>query len=192
VFANPEEPCDTSKTRTLKFVDVRFCDLPGLCTLNTPVESFDDSVVTTASPSTDPRSAGSRPSTNPTCFCCPDVTTAFIDPFRTQKTLALNFLHPRPVHREPYSRDPRNIAKEGRDLTSHPAHADTAYFGARRSSTSSTDPSRTAQTGRSTTSTDRGRLELRQRTRRAATALQDAVQAGYFPVLAGRPLRRPA
>ena len=42
----------------------------------------------------------------------PDVTTAFIDPFRTQKTLALNFFIHDPFTREAYSRDPRNVAKK--------------------------------------------------------------------------------
>ena len=40
----------------------------------------------------------------------PDVTTAYIDPFRAEKTLVLNFSIRDPFTDEPYSRDPRQIA----------------------------------------------------------------------------------
>src|SRR5262249_38064467 len=40
----------------------------------------------------------------------PDPSTAFVDPFRRAKTLALNFFVHDPVTGEPYSRDPRNVA----------------------------------------------------------------------------------
>ena len=40
----------------------------------------------------------------------PDVTTAFVDSFRAEKTVALNFSIVDPFTDEPYSRDPRNIA----------------------------------------------------------------------------------
>lgn len=36
----------------------------------------------------------------------PDVTTAFVGPFRERPTLALNFFIHDPRTREPYSRDP--------------------------------------------------------------------------------------
>src|SRR4029079_855917 len=60
----------------------------------------------------------------------PDVTTAFIDPFRAQKTLALNFFIADPFTREAYSRDPRNIAKKAEAYLASSGIADTAYFGA--------------------------------------------------------------
>ena len=47
MFANPEELLRYLKDEDVKFVDVRFCDLPGVMQhFNMPVESFDDSVVT--------------------------------------------------------------------------------------------------------------------------------------------------
>ncbi|NYF59891.1 glutamine synthetase [Micromonospora purpureochromogenes] len=44
MFANPEELLRYLKNEDVKFVDVRFCDLPGVMQhVNLPVESFDDS-----------------------------------------------------------------------------------------------------------------------------------------------------
>ena len=47
MFANPEELLRYLKDEGVKFVDVRFCDLPGVMQhFNVPVESFDESVFT--------------------------------------------------------------------------------------------------------------------------------------------------
>ena len=45
----------------------------------------------------------------------PDPHTARIDPFRAQKTLNMNFFVHDPFTREPYSRDPRNIAAKAEE-----------------------------------------------------------------------------
>ena len=42
----------------------------------------------------------------------PDPTTAYLDPFRTDKTLIVNFFIHDPLTGEAYSRDPRNIARK--------------------------------------------------------------------------------
>jgi glutamine synthetase len=60
----------------------------------------------------------------------PDVTTAYVDPFRAEKTVALNFFIHDPFTREAYSRDPRNIAKKAETYLANSGIADTAYFGA--------------------------------------------------------------
>ena len=60
----------------------------------------------------------------------PDVATSFVDPFRVEKTLALNFFIHDPFTREPYSRDPRNVAKKAETYLASSGIADTAYFGA--------------------------------------------------------------
>ena len=60
----------------------------------------------------------------------PDPTTARLDPFRTRKTLILNFFIHDPLTGEAYSRDPRNIAKKAEAYLKGSGVADTAYFGA--------------------------------------------------------------
>ena len=60
----------------------------------------------------------------------PDATTAFVDPFRAEKTLVINFSIVDPFTDEPYSRDPRNIAAKAEAYLKSTGIADTAYFGA--------------------------------------------------------------
>jgi glutamine synthetase len=58
----------------------------------------------------------------------PDVTTAYIDPFRAEKTLVINFSIRDPFTDEPYSRDPRNIAAKAEAYLASTGIADTAFF----------------------------------------------------------------
>jgi glutamine synthetase len=131
VFANPEELLRYLKDEDVKFVDVRFCDLPGVMQhFNTPVESFDDSIVTEGLAFDGSSIRGFQAIHESDMMLLPDVTTAFVDPFRVQKTLALNFFIHDPFTREAYSRDPRNIAKKAETYLASSGIADTAYFGA--------------------------------------------------------------
>ena len=59
----------------------------------------------------------------------PDSNTAVLDPFRQHKTLNLNCFVRDPLTGEPYSRDPRYVAKKAEDYLSSTGLADTAYFG---------------------------------------------------------------
>jgi glutamine synthetase len=58
----------------------------------------------------------------------PDPTTAYLDPFRTAKTLVVNFFIHDPITGEAYSRDPRNIARKAQTYLSSTGIGDTAYF----------------------------------------------------------------
>jgi glutamine synthetase len=131
VFANPEELLRYLKDEDVKFVDVRFCDLPGVMQhFNMPVESFDDSVVTDGLAFDGSSIRGFQAIHESDMMLLPDVSTAFVDPFRIQKTLALNFFIHDPFTREAYSRDPRNVAKKAETYLASSGIADTAYFGA--------------------------------------------------------------
>ncbi len=59
----------------------------------------------------------------------PDPNTAVIDPFRQHPTLNINCFVRDPVTGEPYSRDPRYVAKKAEDYLASTGIADTAYFG---------------------------------------------------------------
>ncbi len=59
----------------------------------------------------------------------PDPKTAFIDPFRKAATLSLTCTIIDPVTREPYSRDPRNVALKTEEYLRSTGIADTAYLG---------------------------------------------------------------
>ena len=58
----------------------------------------------------------------------PDVTSAFVDPFRAEKTLVVNFSIVDPYTNEPYSRDPRQVAAKAEAYLKSTGIADTAFF----------------------------------------------------------------
>jgi glutamine synthetase len=131
VFANPEELLRYLKNEGVKFVDVRFCDLPGVMQhFTVPVESFDEAVFTDGLAFDGSSIRGFQQIHESDMLLLPDVATAFVDPFRIEKTLALNFFIHDPFTREAYSRDPRNVAKKAEIYLASSGIADTAYFGA--------------------------------------------------------------
>src|SRR4029079_3002660 len=58
----------------------------------------------------------------------PDPTTAYLDPFLIAKTLIINFFVHDPLTKEPYSRDPRNIARKAENYLASTGIGDTAFF----------------------------------------------------------------
>jgi glutamine synthetase len=130
VFANPEELLRYLKNEGVKFVDVRFCDLPGVMQhFTVPVESFGADVFTDGLAFDGSSIRGFQQIHESDMLLLPDVATAFVDPFRVEKTLALNFFIHDPFTREAYSRDPRNVAKKAETYLASSGIADTAYFG---------------------------------------------------------------
>ena len=69
-------------------------------------------------------------STSPTCCCMPDPTTAVLDPFRQhdRRWTSTFFVHD-PLTGEPYSRDPRNIARKAQDFLVAPGSRTPSFFG---------------------------------------------------------------
>jgi len=114
----------------VRFVDVRFCDLPGIMQhFNIPVESVDADVLAEGVAFDGSSIRGFQAIHESDMLLLPDVTTAYLDPFRAEKTLALNFFIHDPFTREAYSRDPRNIARKAEEYLCNSGVADTAYFG---------------------------------------------------------------
>ena len=100
----------------VQFVDVRFCDLPGTMQhFTVPAESFDDKVFEDGLMFDGSSIRGFQQIHESDMLLLPDATTAVIDPFRPHKTLNLTFFVHDPLTGEPYSRDPRNIARKAED-----------------------------------------------------------------------------
>jgi len=130
LFANPDELLRYVSSEGVKFIDVRFCDLLGVMQhFTVPVESFDESVVSDGLAFDGSSIRGFQQIHESDMLLLPDVTTAFVDPFRNEKTLAMNFFIHDPFTREAYSRDPRNVAKKAETYLAASGIADTAYFG---------------------------------------------------------------
>ncbi len=131
MFASPAELLSYLSREQVRFVDVRFCDLPGVMQhFNVPAESVSEDLFSEGLAFDGSSIRGFQQIHESDMLLLPDATSAYIDPFRAEKTLALNFFIHDPFTREPYSRDPRNIAKKAEQYLAGSGLADTAYFGA--------------------------------------------------------------
>ena len=130
MFTSPDELLRYIGSEGVRFIDVRFCDLLGVMQhFTVPVESFDADTVTDGVAFDGSSIRGFQQIHESDMLLLPDVSTAFVDPFRAEKTVALNFFIHDPFTREPYSRDPRHIARKAEDFLVASGIADTAYFG---------------------------------------------------------------
>jgi glutamine synthetase len=129
MFQNQDELLSFIKAEGVEMVDVRFCDLPGVMQhFTVPVSSFDESVFETGLSFDGSSIRGFQAIHESDMQLFPDPTTAYIDPFRTAKTLVVNFFIHDPITGEAYSRDPRNIARKAMAYLASTGIGDKAYF----------------------------------------------------------------
>ncbi|MGA4508237.1 type I glutamate--ammonia ligase [Propionibacteriaceae bacterium G1746] len=113
----------------VEMVDIRFCDLPGVMQhFTVPAGSFDQAVFEDGLSFDGSSITGFQKIHESDMALLPDPTSAFIDPFRDAKTLVVNFFVHDPITKEPYSRDPRNIARKAEEYLRSTGIADTAFF----------------------------------------------------------------
>ncbi|WP_028661991.1 type I glutamate--ammonia ligase [Saccharomonospora saliphila] len=114
----------------VRYVDVRFCDLPGVMQhFTVPATAFDADAFEEGLAFDGSSVRGFQSIHESDMLLLPDPATARIDPFRKNKTLSLNFFVHDPFTREPYSRDPRNIARKAEQYVTESGIADTVFFG---------------------------------------------------------------
>jgi len=130
MFKNSDEVLRFVADNDVKFVDVRFCDLPGVMQhFTVPVESFTQATFDDGLGFDGSSIRGFQAIHESDMQLFPDPTTGVLDPFRKDKTLNLNFFIHDPLTGEAYSRDPRNVARKAEDYLKGSGIADTAYFG---------------------------------------------------------------
>ena len=130
MFTTADELLAFVEREGVEFIDVRFCDLPGVMQhFTVPVSAFDDDAVTNGLMFDGSSIRGFQAIHESDMKLMADPATAFVDPFRTAKTLALNFSILDPFTDEAYSRDPRNVAAKAEAFLISSGIADTAYFG---------------------------------------------------------------
>ncbi|MFH1580661.1 MAG: type I glutamate--ammonia ligase [Pseudomonadota bacterium] len=126
----PKQVLEMAKENEVKVVDLRFLDLPGvwqhftvpICELNE--FSFEDGFGFDGS-----SIRGWQPIHASDMLVIPDPATAKMDPFFEVPTLVLIGDIADPLTREPYSRDPRYIAKKAELFLKSSGIGDTAYIG---------------------------------------------------------------
>ena len=135
MFSNIEEAVAyiADPENGIEFLDVRFCDLPGVMQHFTipasqaNAKSFSEGLMFDGS-----SIRGFTRIHESDMKLLPDPTTAFIDPFRTATTLVMNFDVVDPYTNEPFERDPRSVATRAEAYLLSTGIADVANFGSLR------------------------------------------------------------
>ncbi len=131
MFSSKEELVSYIEKEDIKFVDVRFCDLPGAMQhFTVPAEDFGADTFEEGLGFDGSSIRGFQEIHESDMLLLPDIGSATIDQFRAAKTLLINFFVHDPITREPYSRDPRNVARKAEEYLASSGVADQAYFGA--------------------------------------------------------------
>jgi len=131
VFSSNDELVKFIADTDVEILDIRFCDLPGVMQhLTVPAatvtsESLDGGMAFDGS-----SVRGFQSIHESDMVLLPDVATARVDPFRKRRTVTLNFFVHDPLTLQPYSRDPRNVARKAEEYLRSTGIADTCFFGA--------------------------------------------------------------
>jgi glutamine synthetase len=129
MFSNADDVLKFIADQDVKFVDVRFCDLPGVMQhFNVPAVSLDQDFFTNGQMFDGSSIRGFQAINESDMKLIPDLDTAYLDPFRVEKTLNINFSIVDPYTDEPYSRDPRQVARKAEAYLKSTGIADTAFF----------------------------------------------------------------
>ena len=129
MFKDSSEVLKFIKDTDVKFLDIRFTDLPGVQQhFNIPASTVDEEFFTVGQLFDGSSIRGFADIHESDLQLIPDVTTAYIDEFRTERTLIMIFDIYNPRNGEIYHRDPRQVAKKAEKYLASTRIADTAFF----------------------------------------------------------------
>lgn len=129
MFTSPEEVLKFIEEEDVRFVDIRFTDLPGSQHhFNVPAKTVDLDFFENGQLFDGSSIRGFQGIQESDMQLIPDVTTAFLDEYRVEKTLAMTFSIVNPRTGEPYGRDPRGVAQKAEEYLTSSGIADTAFF----------------------------------------------------------------
>lgn len=129
VAASPDELLAWAKENGVKEVDVKFTDIRGVVQhFSIPFQNFKADAFTEGLGFDGSSIQGFQTINVSDLNLMPDASTAFIDPIPASPTLSL-FCDVVDINGEPYSRDPRGIAKRAEAYLQSTGIADTCYFG---------------------------------------------------------------
>ena len=131
MFQSPAEVIRFIKETDVKFLDIRLSDLPGgQHHFNVPAQTVDDDFFDTGQMFDGSSLRGFAGIHESDMQLIPDVTSAYIDPFRVARTLVVVCDIRNPRTGAMYERDPRQVAKRAESYLAKTGIADTAFFGA--------------------------------------------------------------
>ena len=126
----PKEVLDMAKENKAKVVDLRFMDYPGLWQhFSVPIRELEESSFEDGFGFDGSSIRGWQPIHASDMLVIPDPETAKMDPFYAAPTITLICNIVDPVTREPYTRDPRNIAQKADAYLKSTGIGDVVYIG---------------------------------------------------------------
>ena len=126
----PKDVLEQAARDGVRLVDCKFTDWPGQWQHVTfPLHEIEESTFEEGLGFDGSSIRGWQAIHSSDMLIVPDPSTAILDPFCDHPTLSLVCDIVDPITREPYSRDPRYIAKKGVSYLRLTGIADTAYFG---------------------------------------------------------------
>ncbi len=130
MFSNADDLLAFVKSNDIETIDVRFCDLPGVMQHFTiPAQFLTEDIFEDGLSFDGSSIRGFQKIHESDMALLPDVSSAYLDPFRTSKTLVMNWFVHDPMTKEAYSRDPRNIARKAEEYLRSTGIGDTAFMG---------------------------------------------------------------
>lgn len=115
----------------IRWIDVRFTDVPGTEQhLSVPASSFGAEAMEEGLAFDGSSISGFTSVEKSDMLLLPDLKTAYVDPFVDSRTLNIQFFVHDPRTRQPFSRDPRNVARSAEEYLVSTGVADECYFGA--------------------------------------------------------------
>jgi glutamine synthetase len=130
VFSSNDELLKFIADTDVEVLDIRFCDLPGVMQhLTVPAGTVTAESLEAGMAFDGSSVRGFQSIHESDMLLLPDVSTARVDPFRRRRTVTLNFFVHDPLTLQPYSRDPRNVARKAEEYLSSTGIADTCFFG---------------------------------------------------------------
>lgn len=129
MFTTPQEMLEYISANDIKFVDIRFTDLPGVQQhFNLPAASIDNDFFENGQMFDGSSIKGFAGIAESDMQLIPDVTTCYIDQFRAERTIIIVCDIYNPRTGEIYSKDPRQVAKKAERYLASTGIADTAFF----------------------------------------------------------------
>ncbi|MGK4064537.1 type I glutamate--ammonia ligase [Rothia sp. HC945] len=129
MFENAQEVLDYIENEDVVFIDIRFTDLPGVQQhFNLPAKSIDDDFFVNGQLFDGSSIRGFQGIAESDMQLIPDPKSAFVDPFRLEKTIVLTCSIVNPRTGDPYHRDPRGVAERAEAYLNSTGIADIANF----------------------------------------------------------------
>jgi len=127
---SPADVIRRAKEAGVQIVDVRFTDLPGTWQhFSIPLKELEEDTFRDGLGFDGSSIRGFQAINESDMLLIPDPASAFVDPCLQVPTLSLTCDVVDPITREPYSRDPRYVARKAEAFLKQSGVATTAYFG---------------------------------------------------------------